>query len=108
MLRRTREVNARYLPPLSNYVVFCRRGMGDGGWMLLLCFAGGAALPSSAAAALLCSPAAPARPHPPRLPPRVRRRPTAAQLRAYSAVLGSSSVRKLLSASGADFGDRAL
>ncbi len=24
VLRRTREVNARYLPPLTNYVVFCR------------------------------------------------------------------------------------
>ena len=24
VLRRTREVNARYLPPLSSYVVFCR------------------------------------------------------------------------------------
>jgi len=24
VLRRTREVNSRYLPPLSNYVVFCR------------------------------------------------------------------------------------
>lgn len=24
VLRRTREVNSRYLPPLSNYVVFCK------------------------------------------------------------------------------------
>ena len=24
VLRRTNEINARYLPPLTNYVVFCR------------------------------------------------------------------------------------
>ncbi|KAI3434723.1 hypothetical protein D9Q98_002784 [Chlorella vulgaris] len=58
VLRRTREVNARYLPPLSDYVVFCR--------------------------------------------------PTEAQLRLYRSVLGSSSVRSLLSASGNNYGDQTL
>ncbi|PRW57845.1 DNA repair and recombination RAD54B [Chlorella sorokiniana] len=58
VLRRTREVNSRYLPPLSNYVVFCR--------------------------------------------------PTELQLRLYSGVLGSGVVRKMLSATGSDFGDTAL
>lgn len=32
MLRRTREVNARYLPPLSTYVVFCRWHGSGRGW----------------------------------------------------------------------------
>ncbi|KAI7843688.1 hypothetical protein COHA_002588 [Chlorella ohadii] len=58
VLRRTREVNSRYLPPLSNYVVFCL--------------------------------------------------PTEVQLRLYSSVLGSGVVRKMLSATGSDFGDTAL
>ncbi|KAL4434006.1 hypothetical protein ABPG75_000447 [Micractinium tetrahymenae] len=58
VLRRTREVNARYLPPLTNYVVFCR--------------------------------------------------PTEEQLRVYSGVLGSSTVRRMLAPSGSDFGDQAL
>jgi hypothetical protein len=33
-------------------------------------------------------------------------RPTELQLRVYSAVLGSSSVRKMLNTTGADFGDQ--
>jgi hypothetical protein len=39
VLRRTREVNARYLPPLSNYVVFCRwhgSGRGSEGGMVVV------------------------------------------------------------------------
>lgn len=56
VLRRTSDVNAKYLPPLALYVAFCR--------------------------------------------------PSPLQLRLYSAVLGSSSVRKLLSTTGADFGDQ--
>lgn len=56
VLRRTADINAKYLPPLALYVVFCR--------------------------------------------------PSPLQLRLYSAVLGSSTVHKMLSTTGADFGDQ--
>ncbi|GAB4818167.1 hypothetical protein N2152v2_005213 [Parachlorella kessleri] len=58
VLRRTSDINAKYLPPLALYVAFCR--------------------------------------------------PSPLQLRLYSAVLGSSSVRKMLTTTGADHGDQAL
>jgi DNA repair and recombination protein RAD54B len=58
ILRRGAEVNARYLPPLSLYVVFCR--------------------------------------------------PSDTQLKLLGEVLGSTSVRSLLSAVGSDFGDQVL
>jgi len=56
VLRRTSDINAKYLPPLALYVAFCR--------------------------------------------------PSPLQLRLYSAVLGSSSVRKMLTTTGADHGDQ--
>jgi DNA repair and recombination protein RAD54B len=58
ILRRGAEVNARYLPPLSLYVVFCR--------------------------------------------------PSDTQLKLLGRVLGSTSVRNLLGATGSDFGDQVL
>jgi DNA repair and recombination protein RAD54B len=58
ILRRGAEVNAKFLPPLSSYVVFCR--------------------------------------------------PSDTQIKLLAEVLGSTSVRSLLGATGSDFGDQVL
>ena len=110
VLRRTREVNSRYLPPLSNYVVFCRCGGGMHGHAAQsrgACAAtSGCVLIAGAAppvAAVPLWPRAAMPPSSPLLP--LPCRPTEVQLRLYSSVLGSGVVRKMLSATGSDFGD---